>query len=435
MKKELTRNGRAPALKRCAIYTRKSVEEGLDMEYNTLDAQRDAGESYIASQRCNGWTCLPDRYDDGGFSGGNVNRPALGRLIQDIETGRIDVVVVYKIDRLSRSILDFAELMKKFDQFGVSFCAVTQDINTATSSGRMMLNILVTFAQYEREVIAERIRDKFAASKKKGMWMGGVVPMGYRVMERKLVVVPEEAEIVRRIFRRYVETQSPLLIVRELNGEGIKKKNGGEWKVGALNTILHNSVYIGKVHHGDEDYDGEHEAIVDEDVWRKAQEFMANVAAQHRTGDLTRNSAHVAPLKGILECGCCNGTMIPYSKTKDGVTYSYYRCSKDALRPIHTCPIRQITAQTIEDAVFAKLAAFFRTPSLLRELSEMTGYGASKLSRVFGGEFWEHITSSEKQRLCELLLERVVLHEDRMEIEIRTNGFTAAMEEIENEDN
>ena len=201
----------------CAIYTRKSVEEGLDMEYNTLDAQRDAGESYVASQRSNGWVCLPDRYDDGGFSGGNTNRPALKRLLDDCASGKVDIVVVYKIDRLSRSISDFADLTKKFDEWGVSFCAVTQDINTATSAGRMMVNILITFAQYEREVIGERIRDKFAASKRKGMWMGGIVPIGYKTEDRRLVVVPEKADIVRRIFRRYAETQSPKAVARELN--------------------------------------------------------------------------------------------------------------------------------------------------------------------------------------------------------------------------
>ena len=213
-----------PQKKRCAIYTRKSVDEGLEQEFNSLDAQREAGEAYITSQKANGWVCLPERFDDGGFSGGNTSRPALKRLMAECRAGNIDVVLVYKIDRLSRSICDFAELTKFFDQYNVSFCSVTQDINTSTSSGRMMLNILMTFAQYEREIIGERIRDKFAASKRKGMWMGGMVPLGYCVQNRKLVVVDEEAETVRRIYRRYLDLQSPKQIAIELNAQGCKTK-------------------------------------------------------------------------------------------------------------------------------------------------------------------------------------------------------------------
>lgn len=200
--------------KRCAIYTRKSVEEGLDQEFNSLDAQREAGEAYIASQKANGWVCLPTRYDDGGYSGGNMKRPALQQLLADCEAGLVDIIVVYKIDRLSRSICDFADLSKKFDEWGTQFVAVTQEINTATSAGRMMLNILITFAQYEREVITERVRDKMAASRKKGKWVGGSVPMGYRVENKKLVVEPEEARVIQRIFQRFIEVQSPALIAQ-----------------------------------------------------------------------------------------------------------------------------------------------------------------------------------------------------------------------------
>lgn len=226
--------------KRCAIYTRKSVEEGLDMEFNSLDAQREAGEAYIASQKANGWKCIATHYDDGGYSGGNTKRPALKQLMADCQAGFIDIVVVYKIDRLSRSLCDFSELIKFFDKWNVSFCSVTQDINTSTSSGRMMLNILATFAQYEREIIAERIRDKFAASKKKGIWMGGCVPLGYKVDNRKLVVVPEEADMVRKIYDLYLQTQSAKQVARTLNAEGLKTKVGKEWNTGNLYHILHN---------------------------------------------------------------------------------------------------------------------------------------------------------------------------------------------------
>ncbi|MBQ6352726.1 MAG: recombinase family protein, partial [Lentisphaeria bacterium] len=201
-----------PKRVRCAVYTRKSVEEGLEMEFNSLDAQREAGEAYIASQRANGWVCLPDRYDDGGFSGGNMNRPALKRLLADAEDGKIDIIVVYKLDRLSRSICDFAELSKWFDKWNVAFVSVTQEINTSTSSGRMMLNILMTFAQFEREQIAERVRDKMSASRKKGKWVGGSVPIGYKVVDKKLVPDEETVPIVKRIFQRYLEIQSPTMI-------------------------------------------------------------------------------------------------------------------------------------------------------------------------------------------------------------------------------
>lgn len=214
------------AKKRCAIYCRKSVEEGLEQEFNSLDAQREAGEAYILSQKANGWVCLPEHYDDGGYSGGNMKRAALQKLLKDCETGLVDIIVVYKIDRLSRSICDFADLTKKFDEWGVEFSSVTQEINTATSAGRMMLNILITFAQYEREVITERVRDKMSASRMKGMWMGGNVPMGYDVVNKKLVINPTEAEIVRRIFQRYIEIQSPKLIAMELNEQNIKTRQG-----------------------------------------------------------------------------------------------------------------------------------------------------------------------------------------------------------------
>ncbi|UKI33650.1 MAG: recombinase family protein [Lentisphaeria bacterium] len=235
--------------KRCAIYTRKSVEEGLDQEFNSLDAQREAGEAYIASQKANGWVCLPTRYDDGGYSGGNMKRPALQQLLADCEAGLVDIIVVYKIDRLSRSICDFADLSKKFDEWGTQFVAVTQEINTATSAGRMMLNILITFAQYEREVITERVRDKMSASRKKGKWVGGRVPMGYRVENKKLTIVEEEARIIQRIFQRFIEVQSPALIAQELNKDGIRTKQGRIWNRQHIYRILSNHTYVGKVNY------------------------------------------------------------------------------------------------------------------------------------------------------------------------------------------
>ena len=261
--------------KRCAIYARKSVEDGLEQEFNSLDAQREAGEAYILSQKANGWICLPERYDDGGYSGGNMKRPALQKLLNDCENGLVDIIVVYKIDRLSRSICDFADLTKKFDEWGVQFVAVTQEINTATSAGRMMLNILITFAQYEREVITERVRDKMSASRKKGLWVGGCVPFGYTVCNKKLIVNQEEAKTVQRIFQRFVEIQSPKLIAHELNLDGIKTKQGKSWCNQHIYRILNNHTYIGEVKYKDTICEGEQEGIVDLEIWNRTRAILA----------------------------------------------------------------------------------------------------------------------------------------------------------------
>ena len=234
---------------RCAVYTRKSSEEGLDMEFNSLDAQRESCEAYIASQKPEGWILVPDRYDDGGFSGGTLERPALKRLLADIESGRVDVVVVYKIDRLSRSLMDFAKLVEVFDRCNVTFVSVTQSFNTTTSMGRLTLNILLSFAQFEREVIGERIRDKFAASRKKGMWMGGCPPLGYDVRERKLVINAAEAATVRMIFERFLAVGSATVLARTLAAEGVTTKRGRPIDKGYLYRLLNNQAYIGMAVH------------------------------------------------------------------------------------------------------------------------------------------------------------------------------------------
>ena len=257
---------------RCAIYTRKSSEEGLEQAFNSLHAQREACEAFIRSQRHEGWSCLPQGYDDGGRSGGNMERPALQLLLADIRDGKVDIVVVYKIDRLTRSLADFAKIVEIFDAKGVSFVSVTQQFNTTTSMGRLTLNVLLSFAQFEREVTGERIRDKIAASKRKGMWMGGVSPLGYAVRERKLIIVQREAETVRHIFRRYAELGSVRLLQQELETHGVAGKRwtsaaGRRWggkplARGALYLILQNRLYRGEIVHKDRTYLGEHAAIV-----------------------------------------------------------------------------------------------------------------------------------------------------------------------------
>ena len=261
-------------LLRCAIYTRVSTEHGLEQEFNSLDAQREACAAYVKSQAHEGWRLIPARYDDGGFSGGTLERPALERLLADVERGLVDVVVVYKIDRLSRSLTDFAKLVDVFEAHGVTFVSVTQAFNTTTSMGRLTLNVLLSFAQFEREVIGERIRDKVAASKARGMWMGGKVPLGYDVRDRKLVVNEVEARGVRRVFELFAETGSGVETVRRLRDEGVVARSGRPLDKGDVYKLLHNRTYAGEVAHKGQVYPGEHEAIVPRELWDRAHAVL-----------------------------------------------------------------------------------------------------------------------------------------------------------------
>ena len=274
-----------PKRLRCAIYTRKSTEEGLEQAFNSLDAQREACAAYILSQRHEGWTLLPDLYDDGGFTGGNMDRPGLKQLLADVKAGRVDVVVVYKVDRLTRALADFAKIVDVLDAAGASFVSVTQAFNTTSSMGRLTLNVLLSFAQFEREVISERVRDKVAASKAKGMWMGGPVALGYRVEDRTLVIAPEEAETVRHIMRRYLESQNIFDLLEQLEREGIVSKlvkgrdgtirGGVPFRRGALYHLLANQTYLGLTVHKTKVYQGQHEAIVDAELFEAVQAKLA----------------------------------------------------------------------------------------------------------------------------------------------------------------
>src|SRR5207302_182786 len=283
---------------RCAIYTRKSSEDGLDQEFNALQAQREACEAFINSQRHEGWVRLRAAYDDGWFSGATMDRPALQRLLADIAAGRVDTIVVYKIDRLTRSLADFAKIVEILDQRSASFVSVTQQFNTTTSMGRLTLNVLLSFAQFEREVIGERIRDKIAASKRKGMWVGGVPPLGYRVEDRKLLVIDSEAEIVRSIFRRYAELGSARLLKQELDARGIKSKSwtsasgrpigGKPFSRGALYLMLQNRTYLGEIAHNGQSHLGEHAPIVDQPLWDAVHFQLAGNSAERSSGTRTR---------------------------------------------------------------------------------------------------------------------------------------------------
>src|SRR5438105_12021202 len=315
---------------RCAIYTRKSSEEGLEQEFNSLQAQREACEAFINSQRHEGWVCLPKAYDDGGFSGATMDRPALRQLLADIAAGRVDTVVVYKIDRLTRSLADFAKIVEILDAKGASVVSVTQQFNTTTSMGRLTLNVLLSFAQFEREVIGERIRDKITASKKKGMWMGGVPPLGYQAQDRKLVIVESEAEIVRFIFRRYAELGSVRWLRDELEALSIQSRlrtsasggiSGGKpFARGALYLMLQNRIYRGEVVHNRQSYLGEHEPIIDQPLWDEVQTQLAGNAAQHNDCGKTRQPSLLA---GMLFDRDGN-RMTPSHAVKKGTRYRYY---------------------------------------------------------------------------------------------------------------
>ena len=373
MKPSKTKTG-APVI-RCAIYTRKSTEEGLQQDFNSLDAQRESGEAYVASQRSEGWECLPDRYDDGGFSGGSMDRPALKRLLADIEAGKIDCVVVYKVDRMTRSLLDFAKIVETFDRHGVSFVAVTQLINTTTSMGRLMLNVLLSFAQFEREIISERTRDKIAAARRKGKWSGGIPLLGFQVVNTKLVVEPDEAEQVRQIFGLYLEHDGLIPVVAELarrhwrtkrwtTKKGIER-GGRPFDKNSLWHLLTNVTYFGKVTYKDEVHNGEHEAIVDGDLWQRVQ---AKLQRHGRTGGTEVRNKFGALLKGLLHCVPCGCAMTPTHATRGGTKrYRYYVCTAAQQKGRHVCPSRSIPAGEIERFVVEQIASIGRDPQLVAE--------------------------------------------------------------------
>jgi site-specific DNA recombinase len=346
---------------RCAIYTRKSTEHGLELEFNSLDAQRDACEAYIKSQASQGWRALPQHYDDPAYSGGNLDRPALQQLLKDIDAGRIDVVVVYKIDRLTRSLADFAKLVEAFDAKSISFVAVTQQFNTTTSMGRLTLNVLLSFAQFERELSSERVRDKVAASRSKGKWTGGTVPLGYDVKDKKLVINEAEAETVRYIFKRYLELQSFGKLVEDLDAKGIttkrrdtkvRKFNGGiPFTYGPLAYFLKNRLYLGETGHKDKWFPGEHAAIVDRKIFDQVQQLLASQPA----GRKASRTASEALLMGKLYDDRGN-RMSPSFSAKNGVHYRFYVSS--ALlrgRKADVGSAGRVPAAEIESAVLAAL--------------------------------------------------------------------------------
>ncbi len=326
---------------RCAVYTRKSTEDGLEQQFNSLDAQREACEAYILSQRHEGWTLVPGRYDDGGFSGGNIERPGLKALLAEVDAGNVDVIVVYKVDRLTRSLADFAKIVERLDARQASFVSITQAFNTTTSMGRLTLNVLLSFAQFEREVTGERIRDKIAASKKKGIWMGGPVPLGYQVIERKLIPVPEEAARVCKIMQLYLAATSVDTMLDHMRSIGFATKStlmangtvrgGIPFTRGGLFHILGNAIYIGKIVHKGVPYEGEHESIVPIELWEAVQAKLKANAPPRRGAT---NAAHYAMLRGLLT-DPHGRIMVPTYACRHGRRHAYYETRKDLARPHH----------------------------------------------------------------------------------------------------
>lgn len=359
---------------RCAIYCRVSSDERLGMDFNSLDAQREAAEAYIKSQQSEGWVCLSNQYSDGGFTGGNMDRPALKRLMADIEAGLIDAVCVYKVDRISRSLLDFAKMMETFETHRVSFVSVTQQFNTASSMGRLMLNVLLSFAQFEREIVSERTRDKIAAARRKGKWSGGKPILGYDVVGTKLVVNEDEAIRVRAIFQLYLDYQGLLPVVQELEKrQWVNKlwvsRNGDElggkpFCRTSLHKLLTNVAYAGQVKHKQSTYAGEHAPVVDPDTWQRVQ------AVLHRNGQTGGRSVRNkfgALLKGILRCVPCSCAMTPSHATKDRTKrYRYYICSNANKRGRAKCPASSISAPEIERFVVERIKCIGKDPALIQ---------------------------------------------------------------------
>lgn len=430
--------------KRCAIYTRKSTEEGLDQEYNSLEAQRDAGLAYVSSQRQEGWLALDDTYDDGGFSGGNIDRPGLKRLMQDIEAKRIDIVVVYKIDRLTRSLPDFAKLVEVFDRNNVSFVSVTQQFNTTTSMGRLTLNILLSFAQFEREVTGERIRDKIAASKAKGMWMGGTPPLGYDVVDRKLIVNEREANLVRDIFSRYAEHGSAARLVCELDLEGHTTKSwitqSGQHRAGRtidqqyLFYMLRNRFYLGEISHKGEFFPAQHEAIVSFELWDRVHAIVN----RRKQGARESKEQYPALLSGLLFASDGQRMIHHYTKKKNGRMYRYYvpyldkRRAAGATLGVEGKNLGALPAGEIEAAVINEIELALMEPQPLIGvwrscLRHRAGADLQEEQVIVSmrriAEVWKQLFPAEQQRIAQLLIERVNFRDGSLDIHWREDGW------------
>lgn len=397
--------------RRCAIYTRKSTEEGLEQAFNSLDAQREACAAYILSQRHEGWTLVPDLYDDGGFSGGNMDRPGLRNLLDDVQAGRVDIIVVYKVDRLTRSLADFAKIVEVLDARGASFVSITQAFNTTSSMGRLTLNVLLSFAQFEREVTSERIRDKIAASKARGMWMGGVPPLGYAVDNRKLVIVPEDAATVTMIFRQYLALGSVAALKDKLSADGLRSRTrvsqsgrvygGATFSRGTLYLMLQNRAYLGEVTHKGKNYPGEHDAIIEPGLFGQVGAMLAQNLNHHNVG---KAFDQPSLLVGRIWDGE-GRKMKPDHATKRGKRYRYYATHPDTVSRKH--PAWRVPAGDLESIVLAQLRGIFD------EEHEETTLLTADLQTIDG---------DQQREIIARYIDRVTIHTDHVEIMMSAAG-------------
>ena len=423
---------------RCAVYTRKSSEEGLEQDFNSLDAQREASEAFILSQKREGWLLIRELYDDGGYSGGTLERPAFQRLLADVRANRVDVVVVYKVDRLTRSLADFAKIVEAFDKHGVSFVSVTQQFNTTSSMGRLTLNILLSFAQFEREVTGERIRDKIAASKKKGLWMGGQPPLGYDVQDRKLTVNPAEAKAVRSIFRRYLDLKSVRLLKADLDAEGIVSKHrkaadgspygGKPIARGALYLMLQNRIYRGEIVHKEKAYPGEHAPIVDQSLWDKVQAILQENRVEREQGE---SASEPSLLTGRI-FDVQGNRMSPVHANKRGVRYRYYvsRQLQDG-SAVAKGRGQRIPAQALEGLIIRRLRQQLNDPAFVTGCvaSDRPPNAAAQKqvidrARILAEGNDNDATTSDLRKLIRSILAHVQVHADRIDLALHRDRLS-----------
>lgn len=438
---------------RCWSYARTSNDEWETSEFSSLDAQQECNRAYIQSLQGEGYLFVR-HIEDGGVSGGSLNRPGMQEVLRAVEAGEIDCIVVYKIDRLTRSITDFARLLEHFEAHGVTFVSVTQQFTTATAMGKLFLNIVLSFAQFERELAGERIRDKVAATKRKGRYTGGPPVLGYDIDYdlKALRLNPEEADLVRRIFADFIQCQSPTKVAAQLNAEGKTTKQyrtkkgtihaGRPWNAMHVYRLLHNRVYLGQVVHKGQVYAGIHDAIITQTRWDRAQAILATNCRSRANAS---RSTTTALLKGIIRCGHCDASMGSTRSSRGNTDYRYYLCLRARKRGYGECPVGLIPAGTVEEAVVQQLRALFQSP----ELAAATYRSACELARTHGqmvaanvheGEvvdalgriepIWDALYPEEQARIVRLLVEQVTVHEDGIEFALRVDGFHALVGEL-----
>lgn len=424
-------------IKRCAVYCRVSSEEGLDQQFNSIDAQREAGLAFVMSQRKEGWVPVKDTYEDPGFSGGNMERPGFKRLMADITAGKVDMVVVYKIDRLSRSLADFAQMMKVFDQHTVSFSSVTQQINSSTSNGRLMLNMLLSFAQFEREVTGERIRDKIAASKRKGLWMGGVVPLGYRVEDRQLLIHPKESETVNWIFDTYASTGSTTQMIQQMKEQNRLTKTGRHFCKQSLYKVLQNRVYLGMLSHKGKFYPGAHKPLIDQDQWDKVQKLLARKPEEKTRATWSLKARTQFLLRGLIYTPVGDLYLPMACRKKSGKVYRYYVHNKKMHEGASQSTVANQPAEPVEQEVTRQVLDFLCSGTMLNQYwhqIQQLNPGIPEAQAVNlvlqrTAEIWDSYFDELKSHIIRSLVERVTLHDDdTIEVSWRTTDWLALLE-------